>query len=372
MEPSELKFGTIYVHSREIDYMLIETLQYFSGIPGMDIEHVPDEAVSVPTLVARRMNLGNLGHAAVVRMVLYGIDQIEYFNSDFRLRQSLKQFTDVLTDVAATDSGDRELHCDLTHESRPVSPSQRSFPKVEMTGAGVGFKLNLPNVIARQEVVHEMMESGAASWKEEEEKYCTPPVPDPLGEREENETRSLEAEKQEAFDQLKRAVLNFGIVHKKDPTELIQEFIQGKYVIGADGLSPLLVNGDLEIVLPGYDEVCVRMPALCRAIYILFLKHRHDGIVLKHFADYRSEFEEIYSMVMPGRDEHLAVTTINNLCNPMSNTLQEYISRIKRCFATVLADTKLLAHYIISGQRGATYKIQLSDDLVTLPSAITA
>ncbi len=94
--------------------------------------------------------------------------------------------------------------------------------------------------------------------------------------------------------------------------------------------------------------------------------------MLKQFADHRREFEQIYAVVMPGRDEHRAAEAIDNLCNPLSNTLQEYLSRIKRCFATVLADKELLARYAITGQRGKEYRIQLPDDLVTLPRAITA
>ena len=205
-----------------------------------------------------------------------------------------------------------------------------------------------------------------------EGKYLARRGRDPFGEQEERETADIEAAKRDALDDLKRAVLQYVIVPKKDPTHLIQEFIQGKYVIGTDGLSPLVVNGDLEIVLPGYDEVRVRMPALCRAIYILFLLHRHDGIQLKQFSDYRSEFEQIYSVVMPGRDERRAAEAIDNLCNPLSNTLMEYLSRIKRCFATVLADNKLLTRYAITGERGKAYRIQLPDDMVTLPRAITA
>lgn len=368
MEPSELEFGTIYVHDRDSNFSLLRMLEFCSALRGMDIIPVPDDDATVPTLVARRMNLGNLGHAAVVRMALYGYDDPQNTSSS-PLMRSLMNFADVLTDVTATDSGDCEVYCNLSRERGRAS---RIFPsklrEKTIAGVGLGFQVNVPGALNDTEACQECVGGNA----EVEYEYCKAPERDPLGEREENETLSLEAEKQDAFDQLKRAVLNFVIVHKKDPTQLIQQFIQGKYVIGADGLSPLLVNGDLEIVLPGYDEVCVRMPALCRAIYILFLKHRHDGIVLKHFADYRSEFEEIYSMVMPGRDERLAASAIDNLCNPMSSTLQEYISRIKRCFTTVLVDSKLLAHYIIMGPRGESYKIQLPDELVTLPAALTA
>ena len=48
-----------------------------------------------------------------------------------------------------------------------------------------------------------------------------------------------------------------------------------------------MVNNDLKIVLPNYNEVEVKMPAMCRTIYILFLKHP-EGIALRDIAGHRA------------------------------------------------------------------------------------
>ncbi len=387
MEPGDLSFGVVYVHCRDSFYF---SMMYEShpALHGFELEWVEDADSPRLTLEARRMNLGNLGRAAVVRMTV-DVQHLMSMNNISGVHSAIMQFAEVLTDVAATDSGDRVMEFGtrtdlnaLCHESSAdyevydLAPA----PAIKRTKRGGGLiswmQRGMEKMMGHAEERCARPGMGsidlADEGEEDDVQYRSKRKRDPLGEQEERETLDIEEEKLEALEQLKRAVLQYVIVHKKDPTSLIQEFIQGKYVIGTDGLSPLVVNGDLEIVLPGYDEVCVRMPALCRAIYILFLQHRHDGILLKQFADHRREFEQIYAVVMPGRDERRAAEAIDNLCNPLSNTLQEYLSRIKRCFATVLADKELLARYAITGQRGKEYRIQLPDDLVTLPRAITA
>lgn len=75
-------------------------------------------------------------------------------------------------------------------------------------------------------------------------------------------------------------------------------------------------------------------------------------------------------MVMPGRSEEKAKEAIDNLVNPMSNTLNEYISKIKRCFKSCIIDEKLANNYCITGKRGEPYGIALDPSLITLPRAV--
>ena len=122
-------------------------------------------------------------------------------------------------------------------------------------------------------------------------------------------------------------------------------------------------------MLPNFNEVEVKMPAMCRAIYILFLKHT-EGIALRDIGDYRAELEDIYSIVMPGRSEEKAKEAIDNLLDPMSNTLNEYISKIKRCFKSCIIDDELASNYIITGKRNEPYRIALDSSLISLPRAV--
>ena len=61
---------------------------------------------------------------------------------------------------------------------------------------------------------------------------------------------------------------------------------------------------------------------------------------------------------------------IDNLVNPMSNTLNEYISKIKRCFKTCIIDDELADKYCITGKKTEPYKIALDPSLITLPRAV--
>ncbi|MBR6489835.1 MAG: hypothetical protein IKT03_04790, partial [Muribaculaceae bacterium] len=55
----------------------------------------------------------------------------------------------------------------------------------------------------------------------------------------------------------------------------------------------------------------------------------------------------------------------------MSNTLNEYISKIKRCFKAHVINDELASNYLITGKRGESYKINLNPELkglnVTIP-----
>jgi len=63
--------------------------------------------------------------------------------------------------------------------------------------------------------------------------------------------------------------------------------------------------------------------------------------------------------------------SIDNLLNPLNNTLNEYISKIKRCFKVVILNDKLAHNYRISGKRGGIYRIPLESNLVFLPKILT-
>ena len=72
--------------------------------------------------------------------------------------------------------------------------------------------------------------------------------------------------------------------------------------------------------------------------------------------------------VMPNRNEALARESIDNLCSPLSNTLNEYIAKIKRSFRRYVLNDRLLQQYVIAGRRGQPYRVTLPPEQVTLPA----
>ena len=187
------------------------------------------------------------------------------------------------------------------------------------------------------------------------------------------EFRRIESEYERDVRDLRARIVAFIAKYQQDPQQLMTTMLQGKVLIGANP-GHVLVNGEMKIVLPDYDEMEIKMPAMCRTIYILFMKHRMqsgNGIVLKNIDEYRDEIIDIYSMVKPGANEARVKESINKLCNPLSESLNQAISRANRCIRNVVTDKELAKQFIISGSRGGEYSINLDPELMTLPRAVT-
>lgn len=157
--------------------------------------------------------------------------------------------------------------------------------------------------------------------------------------------------------------------HEMPPMELFEKCASGKFIVIADKYSPVVVNGNMEIVLPHYNELILRLTPLPRIIYILFLMHP-EGIRLKEIADYRKKLEELYLLVKPGSDERLARQSIDDLCTPGSESLNQKISMIKRAVKLQLNMPEIVEHYTISGKRGGVYRLPAAENAV-LPKAVS-
>jgi len=142
------------------------------------------------------------------------------------------------------------------------------------------------------------------------------------------------------------------------PLDVIKEFVD-KY----ETISRLCITDDLRIFLPEYGNKEVKMPALHKAIYLLFLFHP-EGIVLQHLEEHHSEFVNYYRQTS-GKDQLSArnIDTINNLEYPGNTSLYSILSKIKLYFRNAI-DDHLARHYYIVGSPGEPYKIALSQDLI--------
>ena len=182
---------------------------------------------------------------------------------------------------------------------------------------------------------------------------------------------ALEFDQKQWLDRLSALVLEYVAANKSlPPDELINSVISGKLQINRDNeLSPLVVNADMHIILPAYNELEIRMTPLARTVYILFLCHP-EGIVLKNIGDYRDELRDIYLLVKPGADSMLADDYINELCFPGSDSLQQKLSLIKRSINRYIMPEKLAQSYHIIGARGKAYTINIPTEKITLPRAL--
>lgn len=117
------------------------------------------------------------------------------------------------------------------------------------------------------------------------------------------------------------------------------------------------------IFLPDYQNMEIKMTPLPKAVFLLYLKHP-EGIRFCDLPDYRDELLHIYAG-FSGRDSMDDIrASIEDVTNPLSNSINEKCSRIRQAFLSKFED-RLARNYYITGPRGETKKILLPRDLVT-------
>ncbi len=127
-------------------------------------------------------------------------------------------------------------------------------------------------------------------------------------------------------------------------------------------LSRLCISKRNEILLLDYF-LEIKMKPLPMAVFLLFLKHP-EGIFFKDLPDYREELMEIYKKVK-GRsfNYEIAKQSIDDVTNPLNNSINEKCSRIREAFVSQF-DDHLAQFYYIVGQRGELKRIMLPRNLV--------
>ena len=127
-------------------------------------------------------------------------------------------------------------------------------------------------------------------------------------------------------------------------------------------LSRLCITKRNEILLLDYF-ITVKMTPLPLAVFLLFLNHP-EGICFKALPDYREELMEIYKKIKgPFFNYETALKSIEDVTNPLSNSINEKCSRIREAFVSQF-DDHLARFYYIDGQRGEPKKIALPRELV--------
>ena len=126
-------------------------------------------------------------------------------------------------------------------------------------------------------------------------------------------------------------------------------------------LSKLTITKDYAIMLSDYNKE-VKMEPIVKAIYLLYLNHP-EGIAFKYLPDYREELTRIYVNLKPLGLNDRVIRSIEDVTNPLLNSINEKCSRIRAAFQS-LVDASLVDQYIIIGKSGEAKKITLPRDLV--------
>ena len=99
------------------------------------------------------------------------------------------------------------------------------------------------------------------------------------------------------------------------------------------------------------------------AIFLLFLNHP-EGIAFKCLPDYRKELTAIYNKLKPWGLTDRALQSIEDVTNPLLNSINEKCSRIRAAFINEV-DSSLLDNYIVTGKSGDVKKISIPRNLIT-------
>lgn len=142
----------------------------------------------------------------------------------------------------------------------------------------------------------------------------------------------------------------------------IAEYLLEQLIHPDDRLSRLVITNDWRILLPDYNNMEIRMEPLVKAVYLLFLRHP-EGILFKHLPEYREELTQIYNRLKPSGLTDRAMQSIEDVTNPMLNSINEKCARIRAAFIGQF-DDYMARHYYIDGRRGEAKKIALPRELV--------
>ena len=127
-------------------------------------------------------------------------------------------------------------------------------------------------------------------------------------------------------------------------------------------LSRLRITEKKAIVLEDFDHKEVKMDTLTKAVFLLYLKHP-EGIRYKELSDYQQELEEIYSSIT-GRDDLDSIRkSVSDLCDPLNNSINEKVSKVKKAFKDVVNEHTAKFYYI-DGKKGTAKRIALDRDFV--------
>ena len=127
-------------------------------------------------------------------------------------------------------------------------------------------------------------------------------------------------------------------------------------------LSRICIDADYNITLPDYNNMCIEMAPMTKAVYLLFLRHE-EGIRFKELPDYRNELTALYWDLIDSDDEENVKATVARVTDPFSNAINEHCSRIKTAF-TLKFEPSLASNYYINGKRGEPKRISLPRNMV--------
>ncbi|HNF28955.1 MAG TPA: hypothetical protein PLY81_01595 [Chitinophagaceae bacterium] len=145
----------------------------------------------------------------------------------------------------------------------------------------------------------------------------------------------------------------------------VKPIIEHKQLLDTDViLSKIMVDNHYNIFLPDFGNREIKMHALPKSLYLLFLRYP-NGIRFKELYEYKKELLEIYNKVTNKYEKEEIVRAIDDLVDMTKNSINEKCSRIREAFVSIM-DDNTAKHYYITGERGKPKKILLPNKLIDI------
>ncbi|MCX6228296.1 MAG: hypothetical protein NTV75_03825 [Bacteroidia bacterium] len=129
-------------------------------------------------------------------------------------------------------------------------------------------------------------------------------------------------------------------------------------------LSPLHIDKHYNIFLPEFGNLEVKMHALPKTVYILFLRYP-VGIRFKELYQYKDELLQIYNKVTNKYEKEEIERAIDDLVDMTKPNINIQCSRIRASFRNLM-DEHIARHYYIDGLNGEPKKILIPDHLIDI------
>ena len=149
------------------------------------------------------------------------------------------------------------------------------------------------------------------------------------------------------------------IINKVRPLLEKKKLLESKVI-----LSPILIDKHYNIFLPDFGNIEVKMHALPKTVYILFLRYP-NGIRFKELYQYKTELLEIYNNVTNKYEKEEIARAITDLVDMTKPNINMQCSRIRASFRNLM-DEHIAKHYYIDGLNGEAKMISLPKKLIDI------
>lgn len=129
-------------------------------------------------------------------------------------------------------------------------------------------------------------------------------------------------------------------------------------------LSRLLIDDHFRIILPEFNRE-IELTPLPKSFYLFMLRHP-EGVLFRDLRKHRNELIDIYGKVGNRLERTAIESSIDDLIDYKSNSVNEKCSRIKEGFLKKL-DNRIAGNYYITGDRNNLKKVILETGLISLP-----